>query len=192
MRGMRSSGKGRSSPPKRKMTLPLWPPKPNEFDRMTSTSRARGADHDVEADGSGSTSVVPAVGGMVWFSSVNTEATPSRAPAAASECPRWPLIEVTGAPCHRRPCAWRPIRRGRSAGVEVPWALMCETSLGRESGVGQGQLHAAHGPAALGSGAVMWWASAVEAAPMTSARLWRREPGRAPTLRGSGRPRLHP
>ena len=99
------------------MTLPLWPPKPKEFERITSTLAERGSPITTSKAISGSTTVVPAVGGMSWFCRVNTEATPSRAPAAAREWPRCPLIDVvTGA------CVAKDLAHRHGLGEIVEWS----------------------------------------------------------------------
>ena len=53
----------------------------------------------------------------------------------------------------------------------MPCALMCETSLGVSSASSRASFMQRTAPLPLGSGAVMWCASAVEAAPITSAKI---------------------
>ena len=101
---------------------------------------------------------------------VSTEATASMAPAAARPWPVTPLVEVTGGPGVAEDLVDGPRlgqvveRGGRAVGVDV-------------ADVGRLQLPASNrassmqdtAPAPSGAGAVMWWASAVLAAPATSA-----------------------
>ena len=100
---------------------------------------------------------------------VRTDATASMAPAAPSPCPVTPLVEVTRGPGSPNTLLMARDSARSLSGVDVPWALMCPTSDGRDPGVGQGQFHAGHGAGTIGGGAVMWWASAVLADPASSA-----------------------
>ena len=64
------------------MTEPLWPPKPKLFDIVGPGVHGRGAPRTRSILRAGSSSVVPAVGGMSFFSNARRTAAASRAPAA--------------------------------------------------------------------------------------------------------------
>ena len=81
---------------------------------------ARGAPTTTSSPTAGSIVVVPAVGGMTWWRRVRTDATASRAPAAAREWPRWPLIEVTGGAVSPKTARTATDSARSLSGVEVP------------------------------------------------------------------------
>ena len=80
-----------------------------------------------------------------------------------------PLTDVTGGPGlpNTLSMAWASARS--LSGVEVPWALMCPMSPGASPASARASSMHAAAPAPPGAGAVMWWASAVDAAPRSSA-----------------------
>ena len=69
-------------------------------------------------------------------------ATASMAPAAPSEWPVTPLIDVTGGPGVPNSFAIASASAASLSGVDVPWALTWRDVGGVEPGAGQGELHA--------------------------------------------------
>ena len=100
---------------------------------------------------------------------VSTAATASMAPAAARPWPVTPLVEVTSGPGSPKTLVMARASARSLSGVEVPWALMWPTSAGVIPASARASSMQATAPAPSGAGAVMWWASAVLAAPASSA-----------------------
>ena len=80
----------------------------------------------------------------------------SSAPAAPSECPVTPLIEVTGGPGRSKTFSIASASARSLSGVEVPWALIWATSAGRIPASSSASSMQATAPSPPGAGAVMW------------------------------------
>ena len=80
-----------------------------------------------------------------------------------------PLIEVTAGPGEPNTLAMASASGRSLAGVEVPWALMWVMASGVRPASSRASSMHATAPVPCGEGAVMWWASAVLAAPAISA-----------------------
>src|SRR5256885_8185212 len=148
---------------RRMASVTLWPPKPNEFDRATSTwcfTALLGAESRSQA-GSGVNWLM--VGGMtpVWTTSAHNAA--SKAPAAPR---RWPGIDLVEPKISVRACGpntvfTAAVSAESPCGVDVPWALMYPTCSSRTSASRTASRIASWAPEPSGAGAVMWYASAV-------------------------------
>ena len=152
--------------------VPLWPPNPNEFDRVGPGVHGRPSPVTMSISGSsGSRSAKPNVGGSTPWRIDSTTATASMDPAAPSECPVTPLIEVTAGPGVPNSVAIACASAASLSGVEVPWALTWTMSSADSPASSSASCMHATAPEPPGDGAVMWWASAVDAPPSTSARI---------------------
>ena len=83
-------------------------------------------------------------------SMVRARATASREPAAPSEWPVMPLIEVTAGPGEPNTFTMAWLSARSLAGVEVPWALTWVIASGSSPASSKRKLHAGHGPRAPG------------------------------------------
>ena len=99
---------------------------------------------------------------------LSTTATASMAPQAPSPCPVIPLVEVTGGEAAPNTLAMASDSAWSLSGVEVPWALMWPIWSGVTPASSMASVMQAAAPEPPGMGAVMWWASAVLAAPASS------------------------
>src|SRR2546429_4020871 len=149
---------------------PLWPPKPNELEITGPGCQGRGAPRTRSRPMAGSGVVTPKVGGIRARWMLSTTAAASRAPAAPKAWPVTPLVEVTGGPGEPNSLRMASASAASLRGVEVPWALIWPMSAGPTAASARASSMQAAAPAPAGAGAVRWWASAVLAAPRTSAR----------------------
>src|SRR6185437_6984423 len=161
---------------RRKASVPLVPPKPNELEMATSSfaSRAVCATKSRSQPSPGSSRLI--VGGNTWSRSARMLKIASTPPAAPS---RWPVVDLVELIASF--LAWSPntffaaITSPRSpSGVEVPCALMYCTSAGLRPASSSAVWMQRAAPSPPSLGAVMWNASPLMPKPTSSA--WMRAP----------------
>ena len=82
-----------------------------------------------------------------------------------------PLVDVTGGPGSPNTLRQASASAASLSGVDVPWALTWRMSAGVSPASSRARCMQAIAPVPPGAGAVMWWASALLAAPNTSPRI---------------------
>ena len=78
------------------------------------------------------------------------------------------MVDVTGGPLGPKTLMMASASAASLRGVDVPWPLMWPMSAGATPASARASSMQRTAPEPSGDGAVMWWASAVDADPRTS------------------------